>query len=72
MKFCTEEDLTYENFRKAWKIIEELSDKAEYICWNEMFVDMDKMLEKLKEQEAMIILRLMTMKKLIRFDIKSL
>ena len=29
MKFCTEEDLTYENFRKAWKIIEELSDKAE-------------------------------------------
>ena len=28
MKFCTEEDLTYENFRKAWKIIEELSDKA--------------------------------------------
>ena len=27
----------------------------EYICWNEIFVDMDKMLEKLKEQEAMII-----------------
>ena len=26
-----------------------------YICWNEIFVDMDKMLEKLKEQEAMII-----------------
>ena len=27
----------------------------EYICWNEIFVDMDKMLEKLMEQEAMII-----------------
>ena len=27
----------------------------EYICWNEIFVDMDKMLEKFKEQEAMII-----------------
>ena len=33
---------------------------------------MDKMLEKLKEQEAMIILRLMTIEKRIRFDIKSL
>ena len=27
----------------------------EYICWNEMFVDMDKMLEKLMEQEARLV-----------------
>ena len=29
MKFYTEEDLTYENFKESWKVIEELSNKAE-------------------------------------------
>lgn len=29
MKFYTEDDLTHENFKESWKVIEELSNKAE-------------------------------------------